>query len=108
MELTSFLSFEAVSNASLIPFSCNQLCCRCSFPLRRRDYGFCWTSRSKPFVRIKLCTEKKGLSPNGYGGTESGETKPDFVEVIGIGSRKDAVFDFCLSAPFRWPSLRFW
>ncbi|XP_052730739.1 protein ACCUMULATION AND REPLICATION OF CHLOROPLASTS 3, chloroplastic isoform X1 [Vigna angularis] len=108
MELSAFPTFKAVSNASLILFSSNQLCSRCSFPLRRGDYGFSWIPEPKLFVRIKMCSEKKCSSSNGYGGTENGETKPDFVEVIGIGSRKDAIFDFCLSAPFQLPLLRFW
>ncbi|WVY98761.1 hypothetical protein V8G54_030912 [Vigna mungo] len=110
MELSAFPTFKAVSNASLIPFSSNQLCSRCSFPFRRSDYGFCWIPEPKPFVRIKMCSEKKCSSSNGHAGTgtENGETKPDFVEVIGIGSRKDAIFDFCLSAPFQLPLLRFW
>ncbi|XP_050372013.1 protein ACCUMULATION AND REPLICATION OF CHLOROPLASTS 3, chloroplastic [Argentina anserina] len=32
----------------------------------------------------------------------------EFVEVIGIGSRNDAVFDFCMESPFQFSSLRFW
>ncbi|XP_010270753.1 PREDICTED: protein ACCUMULATION AND REPLICATION OF CHLOROPLASTS 3 [Nelumbo nucifera] len=32
----------------------------------------------------------------------------DFVEVIGIGSRKDAIIDFCLESSFELTSLRFW
>ncbi|VFQ86500.1 unnamed protein product [Cuscuta campestris] len=32
----------------------------------------------------------------------------NFVEVIGIGSRKDAIIDFCLSSPSCSPALRFW
>lgn len=32
----------------------------------------------------------------------------DFVEVIGIGSRKEAVLDFCLESVLRISSLRFW
>ncbi len=32
----------------------------------------------------------------------------EFVEVIGIGSRKDAVLDFCLGSPFKSSSMRFW
>lgn len=32
----------------------------------------------------------------------------DFVEVIGIGSRKDAILDFCLASSSRFPALRFW
>lgn len=31
-----------------------------------------------------------------------------FVEVIGVGSRKDAVLDFCLDSPFGFESVRFW
>ncbi|TKY50766.1 ACCUMULATION AND REPLICATION OF CHLOROPLASTS 3 [Spatholobus suberectus] len=107
MELSALPSFKAVSNASLFPFSSNQVCCRCSLRLRRRDYGLCSSPKSKPFVRIRMCSEK-GSSSNGHGGIESGETKSDFVEVIGIGSRKDAVFDFCFNSPFQLPSLRFW
>lgn len=32
----------------------------------------------------------------------------EFVEVIGIGSRKDAVIDFCLNSPLQSSSVRFW
>nr|GMD15447.1 protein ACCUMULATION AND REPLICATION OF CHLOROPLASTS 3 [Ipomoea batatas] len=32
----------------------------------------------------------------------------DFVEVIGIGSRKDAILDFCLASSSRFPALRIW
>lgn len=34
--------------------------------------------------------------------------KSEFVEVISIGSRKDAVLDFCLESPFQFSSVRFW
>lgn len=55
-----------------------------------------------------MCSEKASSS-NGYGGIDCGETtNSDFVEVIVIGSRKDAVFDFCLNSPFQLPSPRFW
>ncbi|KAH1231208.1 hypothetical protein GLYMA_10G280500v4 [Glycine max] len=108
MELSAFSSFKAVSDASLFPFSSNQLWCRCSLPLRRRDYGLCWSPKSKPCFRIRMCSEKASSS-NGYGGIDCGETtNSDFVEVIVIGSRKDAVFDFCLNSPFQLPSPRFW
>ncbi|KAL2324020.1 hypothetical protein Fmac_023078 [Flemingia macrophylla] len=107
MEHSAFSSFKAVSNAWLFPFSSNQIRCQCSLRLRRHDYGLCWSRKSKPFVRIRMCAEK-GSSSNGYGEIETGETKFDFVEVIGIGSRKDAVFDFCLNSSFQLPSLRFW
>lgn len=32
----------------------------------------------------------------------------EFVEVIGIGSRRDAVLNFCLESQFKSSSLRFW
>ncbi|CAI9096841.1 OLC1v1033069C1 [Oldenlandia corymbosa var. corymbosa] len=44
-------------------------------------------------------------------GRISGSNTPeimDYVEVFGIGSRKDAVFDFCLNSQFLSPALRFW
>ncbi|XP_015942059.1 protein ACCUMULATION AND REPLICATION OF CHLOROPLASTS 3, chloroplastic isoform X1 [Arachis duranensis] len=107
MELSAFPTFRAVTNPSIFPFSSKQVCCRCSFLLRRRDYGLRWNRNSKPFVRIRLCLENASSS-NGYGGTESGEAKPEFIEVIGIGSRKDAVIDFCLRSQFQLSSLRFW
>ncbi|KAJ1436280.1 Tubulin/FtsZ, GTPase domain superfamily [Sesbania bispinosa] len=107
MELSAFPSFKAVSNASLFPFSSNQVWCRCSLRPRRRDYGYRWSHSSKPFVPIRMCSEK-GSASNGYGGIESNEAKSDFVEVISIGSRKDAVLDFCLNSPFQLSSLRFW
>jgi hypothetical protein len=53
-----------------------------------------------------MCTEK--VPSNGYGGIDIGETESDFVEVIAIGGRKDAVLDFCLNSPFQLSSLRFW
>lgn len=31
-----------------------------------------------------------------------------FVEVIGIGSKKDSLLDLCLESPFNSSSLRFW
>jgi hypothetical protein len=54
-----------------------------------------------------MCTEK--VPSNGYGGgIDIGETKSDFVDVIAIGGRKDAVLDFCLNSQFQLSSLRFW
>ncbi|MED6161054.1 hypothetical protein PIB30_057142 [Stylosanthes scabra] len=107
MELSAFPRFRAVSNPSISPFSSKQVCCWFSLLLRRRDYGLRWNRNSKPFVRIRLCLENASSS-NGYGGSESGEAKPEFIEVIGIGSRKDAVLDFCLRSQFQLSSLRFW
>lgn len=63
--------------------------------------------------RFAVCSEKE-YSPNGNPFLENreeyGRSREDseFVEVIGIGSRKDAVLDFCLDSPVLWHSLRFW
>ncbi|KAF7133548.1 hypothetical protein RHSIM_Rhsim09G0078600 [Rhododendron simsii] len=80
-------------------------------------HGFNFPTRLKPYsrtLRFALCSEKDS-SPNGSlyrenreeGGRSSREDS-GFVEVIGIGSRKDAVLDFCLDSPSLSPSLRFW
>ncbi|XP_057962987.1 protein ACCUMULATION AND REPLICATION OF CHLOROPLASTS 3, chloroplastic isoform X2 [Malania oleifera] len=71
-----------------------------------------WNCVSKP-LRISL-NLKKDSSVNEYQNTNSDAENVDFwldsgsVEVIGIGSRKDAVLDFCLGSPFQSTSLRFW
>lgn len=36
------------------------------------------------------------------------DSETEIVEVIGIGSRKEAVLDFCLESPLNTSSLRFW
>ena len=67
---------------------------------------------SKP-IREELSVEK-GSSQNGSRRHENREDfgnvweDSEFVEVIGIGSRKDAVLDFCLDSPSRSSALRFW
>ncbi|CAL0320611.1 unnamed protein product [Lupinus luteus] len=95
MDLSTFLTFKSLSNPSPFPFP--------SLPsLRHRNYAFRSRRISKPFVRITMCLEKRSSS-NGYR-----QTKSDFVDVVGIGSRKDAVLDFCLNSKFQLASLRFW
>ncbi|WJX21504.1 hypothetical protein P8452_10933 [Trifolium repens] len=101
MELSAFPTFKPLSNS--LPY---QFPCRCSLSLRHCDYAFRRNRNSKPFLQIRMCTEK--VPSNGYGGIDVGETKSDFVEVIAIGGRKDAVLDFCLNSPFQLSSLRFW
>ncbi|KAM7487850.1 hypothetical protein LguiB_025334 [Lonicera macranthoides] len=67
---------------------------------------------SKP-IREELSVEK-GSSQNENRRHEDREDfgnvweDSEFVEVIGIGSRKDAVLDFCLDSPSRSSALRFW
>lgn len=42
------------------------------------------------------------------GGSDLLEECEERVEVIALGSRKDAVLDFCSASPFLSPVLRFW
>ncbi|CAL5210142.1 unnamed protein product [Lathyrus oleraceus] len=106
MKLSAFPNFKLVSNSSLFHSTSNQFRSRCSLSLRHCHYGF-RCRNSKPVPQIRMCSEKLPLS-NGYGGVDIRETKSDFVEVIAIGGRKDAVLDFCLNSPFQLSSLRFW
>lgn len=68
-------------------------------------------SASKPVLRITM-SSGRDYSLNGFDDSEgNGEDiwgDSDAVEVIGIGSRKDAVLDFCLGSPFKSSSMRFW
>ncbi|KAL5830002.1 hypothetical protein ACOSQ3_019470 [Xanthoceras sorbifolium] len=57
-------------------------------------------SNAKPFVRITMSTDVK--CP-----LKGRQSDSKYVEVIGIGSRKDAALDFCLDSPLH-SSLRFW
>lgn len=45
---------------------------------------------------------------NNGGGSDMSEESDECVEVIVVGSRKDAVLDFCSGSPFLSPVLRFW
>lgn len=64
--------------------------------------------------RRRYRTAVRSPTPSGCGQTETAESSGEFwtdskaVEVIGIGSRKDAVLTFCLDSPFQSLSLRFW
>ena len=64
-------------------------------------------SNSKEFLRISMSSERKEcVGEVNVGDDIWGDS--EFVEVIGIGSRKDAVLDFCLDSPFKSSSMRFW
>ncbi|XP_019452626.1 PREDICTED: protein ACCUMULATION AND REPLICATION OF CHLOROPLASTS 3 isoform X3 [Lupinus angustifolius] len=95
MDLSAFSTFNPLSNPSPFPFPS-------ILSLRHRNYGFRSSRSSKPFAPITMCLEK-GSSFNGYR-----QTKSDFIDVVGIGSRKDAVLDFCFNSKFQLASLRFW
>ncbi|KAG5531931.1 hypothetical protein RHGRI_026514 [Rhododendron griersonianum] len=112
MELHISTSLHKFPYPSLHPHSPKRL-----FFTSHLFHGFNFPTRLKPnsrTLRFALCSEKDS-SPNGSpfrenqeeGGRSSREDS-GFVEVIGIGSRKDAVLDFCLDSPSLWPSLRFW
>ncbi|KAF7827533.1 protein ACCUMULATION AND REPLICATION OF CHLOROPLASTS 3-like isoform X1 [Senna tora] len=105
MELPASTRFEAICKASLCSFSSKQVSCGSSHRCGR--IGFQWNRNSKSFVGITMSSEKEFLS-NGHGGGHNGAAKSGFIDVIGIGSRKDAVLDFCLKSPFQLSSLRFW
>jgi hypothetical protein len=103
-----FTSFQSVFRA-----------CLCSHSSKRIFYGgftkfgvrLKLKSTSKQFLRITVSSDRD-YSSNGFDEGEVNDEDiwgdPDFVEVIGIGSRKDAVLDFCLCSPFKSSSMRFW
>ncbi|KAF5197751.1 hypothetical protein FRX31_012661 [Thalictrum thalictroides] len=65
-------------------------------------------------LRITLKSVNNSSSNDYLYQSDDGEVSwgkdPDIVEVIGIGSRKDALLDFCLDSPFQssFSYLRFW
>ncbi|KAK4842089.1 hypothetical protein QYF36_015554 [Acer negundo] len=83
MELAVFTSFHSVSSKRV---------CYNSFVC----FGQKLKSNSKPLLRITTMSSRR-------------QTDSKYVEVIGIGSRKDAVLDFCFDSPlYSSSSLRFW
>ncbi|KAI3982976.1 hypothetical protein MKX01_010459 [Papaver californicum] len=106
------------SKLSLCPFSLypNTLAINGSGTRRRL-----FSKNPKGFLtplRISLSSEHD-LKPNDHHLTQEsrvdaeilsgGESNSNCIEVIGIGSRKDAVLDFCVESPRQSPtSLRFW
>lgn len=98
-------SFHSVSLSSKTAFYMD----RCSFFRKRLN------CKKRCRLRIKVSSEKddddgslsfKSDAVNFCGGGQSG----DLVDVISIGSRKDAVVDFCFDSPLQLSSslLRFW
>ncbi|KAL1186153.1 hypothetical protein V6Z11_A01G160800 [Gossypium hirsutum] len=89
--LTRFSLKPVFFNSFLGPKS---LCCK----------RLCYNPRS--VVKISMSMEKQSSSLNGYGQNMEGNS--GVLEVIAIGSRKDALLEFCLDSPFQSSSLRFW
>ncbi|MCL7049895.1 hypothetical protein MKW94_001554 [Papaver nudicaule] len=106
---TTLFSKLSLSCPSLYP---NTLAFNGSSVTRRRFFSKNPKSFLTP-LRISLSSEHD-LKPNdqhrGDGEILSGgESNSNCIEVIGIGSRKDAVLDFCVESPLQSPtSLRFW
>jgi hypothetical protein len=103
-----FTIFQSVSRACLCPHFSNRI-----FYGGSRKFGarLKFKSPSKTGFRVTMSLDRD-YSSNGF---DEGEVNDediwgdsDFVEVIGIGSRKDAVLDFCLCSPFKSSSMRFW
>ncbi|KAM3705615.1 hypothetical protein ACJW31_03G093600 [Castanea mollissima] len=116
VELPVFTSVRALSRPSSLSsphspnpffffFFYNKTFAKSNLRLRRSSTSR--NSNSKQFLRISMSSERKecvgevNVGDDIWGDSES-------VEVIGIGSRKDAVLDFCLDSPFKSSSMRFW
>lgn len=77
----------------------------------RRLSGFCRASitfngdpKTRPLLLARAASTEAQQCEEEFGGSVS-----QFVDVIAIGSRKDAVLDFCVDSPFlSEKSLRFW
>lgn len=106
MELPVINGFHPLLRSSLCPCPCSSI----------RSLFF---HRRKMFLRLSgyqnsypsLCTTANGSLSNATGRANNEKDFWDdyeFVEVIGIGSRKEAVLDFCLESSLAISSLRFW
>ncbi|KAJ7954471.1 Protein ACCUMULATION AND REPLICATION OF CHLOROPLASTS 3 [Quillaja saponaria] len=104
MEVPICVSFLPWSKAVLCPYSSKRNSHGCFIP--RRKLGLRWRHNSRHFVRITMCSASERESGNMKSGDSHGDS--GFIEVLGIGSRKDTVLDFCLNSPLLFSSLRFW
>ncbi|KAG5236740.1 protein ACCUMULATION AND REPLICATION OF CHLOROPLASTS [Salix suchowensis] len=107
MEVPVMTSFHSVSLSCKTAFYMD----RCSFSRKRLN------CKKRCRLRIKVSSEKDGDDGGGSLSFKSdavnsrrGEQSGDLVDVISIGSRKDAVVDFCFDSPLQLSSslLRFW
>lgn len=116
MELPVFTSFQLSSSRNVSLCSCSS-----NFSVffnggfyRCRRFSIRWNiTSSKLCLGIVASSASNSLS-NGGGKPENEVNCGDFwgdsefVEVIGIGSRRDAILNFCLESQFESSSLRFW
>ncbi|XVF43497.1 hypothetical protein PTKIN_Ptkin02bG0044700 [Pterospermum kingtungense] len=106
MEVPVLTGFRTVSGISFLthfsskPVFLNPFYGPKSFCCKRLSYN------SGSPIKFSMSMEKQSSSLNGYGNNM--EENSEVVEVIAIGSRKDAVLEFCLDSPFQSSSLRFW
>ncbi|GMN61881.1 hypothetical protein TIFTF001_030962 [Ficus carica] len=120
MELPVFTSFRSWTRVFSCPcstsnnptlFFINNNCSfhRTNFSLRL-NFGL-WNPRLRIIAAknspSNRCGEAEREANCGGGGGDFWRDS-EFVEVIGIGSRKDAVLNFCLESPFQSSSLRYW
>ncbi|KAL4575603.1 hypothetical protein LXL04_022452 [Taraxacum kok-saghyz] len=109
LPLTTISISLRLSSPSLCPERSFDGYCKyhCRFSNKKLQLG----SNSKRPRRIKSSFDKHSSSYtpilNREGALNTWE-EPEIVEVIGIGSRKDAVLDFCLSSSSLSRRLRFW
>lgn len=111
MELPASTSFRSVSCVSLCPVSSRRV-----FVYRFVFHGVKLSrklhcSNPKRSLRITVNPENNGEDKDNTAAGANFFEESGFVEVIAIGSRKDAVVDFCLDSPFQLSSsllLRFW
>ncbi|XP_023769626.1 protein ACCUMULATION AND REPLICATION OF CHLOROPLASTS 3, chloroplastic isoform X2 [Lactuca sativa] len=109
LPLTAINISIRLSSPSLFPKRSFDGHCKyhCRFPLRRLQFS----SNSKRLRRIKSSFDKHSSSSTPILSRERALNlweETEVVEVIGIGSRKDAVLDFCLRSSSLSRRLRFW
>lgn len=90
---------HTLSRVSLCPYPYSSKCSFNNYLFNNEKLGRRLICNSKP-IREDLGVSKD-CSVNVWGDSE-------FVEVIGIGSRKEAVLDFCLASQLRSSGLRIW
>lgn len=109
LPLTAINISRKLSSPSLCPKRAFDGYCKyhCRFPLRKLQFG----STSKRPRRIKASFDKHSSTSSPILNREVALNlweETEVVEVIGIGSRKDAVLDFCLRTSSLSRRLRFW
>ncbi|XP_044489194.1 protein ACCUMULATION AND REPLICATION OF CHLOROPLASTS 3 isoform X2 [Mangifera indica] len=91
---------RSFGSSSLLPCSPNRVLYNSLFCFCQKKLKCKW---SRAGLRASMSTNE-----NYFVNERENVSDSEFVEVIGIGSRKDALLDFCLDSPLRSSSLRFW